>query len=286
MTLQSQLGPLSRLHAAGNSSEPRATPEADSALVRLKSAVLRPALGSGGVSGGPCDLAAVWQRILDGELVYVGQGSGPRGRYALCRKAARAKLLGPFLSGIETALLVRVLWGEQQKRVAGNLGMACSTASKWHGSAVEKLQLKAGPVALPLVLAAQAWASGASRLSAVRMLAIDGKDGEYALITVPRPSARNEERISPAEREIAELLVEGWSRDEIAERRTTSTQTVSCQFQSIFRKLRAGGRCELIKYAVAAGWFPDPGIEGPLQEVAIDFGSGARLGGRPGCIKS
>ncbi|UQA62031.1 helix-turn-helix domain-containing protein [Polyangium aurulentum] len=53
------------------------------------------------------------------------------------------------------------------------------------------------------------------------------------------------EGLSPAEREVVELLLSGASNAEIARQRGTSARTVANQAASIFRKLGVGSRMEL-----------------------------------------
>jgi DNA-binding CsgD family transcriptional regulator len=254
MALQIERGPVARRCETHTSSGSRATPLALRSIPPQNALPLF-ALGSEGLAGSPCDLAWVWQCLLDAQLVFVGQGTGPWGRYALCRKAARPPTSGSLLNPTETTMLHRVLGGEAQKSVASDLGIACSTASKFHGKAIDKLHLTRRPIALPVVMAAQAWVAREPGPPVSRLVTLESGGIEYVLVTVPRPSAAREERITPAEREIAELLVDGQTKSEIAALRATSTHTIACQLRAIFRKLRAGGRCELIKRAVEGGWF-------------------------------
>ena len=140
------------------------------------------------------DLGDFWQGILDGRVVYYCEGAGPRGRYVVCRVLDGARL-GGALSRLETAVLVRVLGGEQQKSIALELGIACSTASKWYTQAREKLQLGPRPVPLPLVIAAQSWALGAMPPVAARKATIFHEGGQFVVLTIP--SAEPRERNAP-----------------------------------------------------------------------------------------
>jgi DNA-binding NarL/FixJ family response regulator len=200
-------------------------------------------------------LADLWQDILDTRLVLASEGTGPGGRYVRCRVAQGVPSRGSPLSRVETAVLIRVLDGEQQKAVAVDLGMACSTTSKWHTEALKKLRLNAGPIPLPLVVAAQTWASGKPPPVDARRETIFDEGSEFVVLTVRMPDASADPRLTRAEAEVAQALIEGQSRWEIAARRSTSTQTVACQLRGIFSKLRVGGRCALIKHGLAAGWF-------------------------------
>jgi DNA-binding NarL/FixJ family response regulator len=200
-------------------------------------------------------LGELWQEFIDSRLLLYGEGTGPHGRYVLCRVADGVPSLGGPLSRVETAVLVRVLCGEQQKAVAADLAVACSTTSKWYTQALKKLRLNAGPTPLPLIIAAQSWASGKTPPADARRATIFHDGSEFVVLTVSTPNLAAEQRLTRAEREVAEGLIEGHSRWEIAARRSTSTQTVACQLRGIFSKLQVGGRCSLIKLGLAAGWF-------------------------------
>jgi DNA-binding CsgD family transcriptional regulator len=61
--------------------------------------------------------------------------------------------------------------------------------------------------------------------------------------------------LTPAEREIAQWIIEGCSRFYIAHRRRTSVHTVARQFNAINDALRTTGRYALIRSAVELGCF-------------------------------
>lgn len=54
------------------------------------------------------------------------------------------------------------------------------------------------------------------------------------------------DRLSRAEREVVDLVLEGCSNAEVAERRRTSAHTVANQLKAVFRKLGCSGRSELV----------------------------------------
>jgi DNA-binding NarL/FixJ family response regulator len=201
------------------------------------------------------DLAALWQAVMDRRLAVCGEGGSAGRRYVVARVRSDPSLPSSSLSRIETAVLVRVLGGEQQKLVASELGIACSTASKWYTMALGKLQLTRGPMALPLVIAAQAWASGQEPEVDARSGHFLHEGSEYLVVSVPRPAAASHGALTPAECEVARFLIEGESRWEIGIRRETSAQTVACQIRGIFQKWRLTGRYALIRHTVMLGWF-------------------------------
>jgi DNA-binding NarL/FixJ family response regulator len=153
------------------------------------------------------------------------------------------------LSPDDGAVLVRVLCGEPQKVIASELGIATSTASGRCLRALDQLDLGSGTVPLALVLAAQS-SAGVARVPSART-AIFERGGQLALIvSVPRPVTVHMTTLTPAEQEVAQCLIEGDCRKEIARRRATSVHTVARQFSSVFTTLRIGGRYALIRCAV------------------------------------
>jgi DNA-binding CsgD family transcriptional regulator len=67
----------------------------------------------------------------------------------------------------------------------------------------------------------------------------------FVLLSVPLRTERGVEPLTPAEREIAAMVVEGMSNAEIARARGKSVRTIANQVASAFRKLRVGSRVEL-----------------------------------------
>jgi DNA-binding NarL/FixJ family response regulator len=201
------------------------------------------------------DLAAVWQAVMDRRLIVCAEGASTGSRYLVARASADPSRPCSPLSRIETAVLVRVLWGEQQKLVAAELGIACSTASKWYTQALEKLQLDGRSVPVPLVIAAQAWASGQNPPVEARGASFEHDGAQFFVLSIPKPAVSTQGTLTPAECEVARFLVQGESRWEIAARRETSAQTVACQIRGIFSKWRLTGRYALVRRAAELGWF-------------------------------
>ena len=201
------------------------------------------------------DLANFWHDVIEGRLTIYGEGRSSDRRHVLARTNVDARELRGALNRIETSVLVRVLCGEQQKLVAAELGIACSTASKWYTHALAKLRLGGGPLPLPLVIAAQSWASGNAPSVGARSAYFAYAGESFVLLSVPNARIVCETRLTQAEQEVAMLLIEGGSRWEIAMHRSTSAQTVACQLRGIFSKLRLTGRHSLITEAIERGWF-------------------------------
>ncbi|HEV3190520.1 MAG TPA: LuxR C-terminal-related transcriptional regulator [Polyangiaceae bacterium] len=190
-------------------------------------------------------LASVWEDLARGSLRAWCE-STTRDRIYLVAHLNRAQR---SLSPDDSAVLARVLCGKPQKVVAAELGIAISTASGRCQRALDQLDLAHRTMPLPLVLAAQSWA-GVAHVPSARSALVE-QHGQLALIvSVPRPVTANMTALTRAEQEVAQRLIEGNSKKEIALQRATSTHTVVRQLSSIFAALGVGGRCGLIRYAV------------------------------------
>ncbi len=155
----------------------------------------------------------------------------------------------------DAAIVASVLRGEPRKAIAAEYGIALSTATARFLRALAKLELADRNVSLPLVLAAQCWA-GAARIPGARSAVFDYEGRPCLALGVPRPVTSHLTSLTPVEQEIAQWLIEGLTRYEIADRRETSVYTVAGQCHAVFAALRVTGRYELIRRAVDLGCFP------------------------------
>ncbi len=253
MTLQTHISAFDR-RVSGRDAAFRPQPtrrKNDSPSAALPDSLWEAAIGAHDRGAPLGDLSGFWQDVLDGRLHLVGNRLGGLRHLVLARMTAKLRTL----SGIETAVVVRVLCGEQQKVIAADLGIACSTASKWYTLALANLNLDRVSIPLPLVIAAQSWSSGKTPPVGARSATFEHEGCEYVVVSVPRPSVTDEKCLTHAEQAVAQLLVEGGSRWEIAVLRSTSAQTVACQLRGIFVKFRLTGRHALIRHVAGLGWF-------------------------------
>jgi DNA-binding CsgD family transcriptional regulator len=70
---------------------------------------------------------------------------------------------------------------------------------------------------------------------------------QYALLSFELPRSKLPARLTPAERGVALLVLEGMANAEIARARNTSTHTVANQLRRIYEKLGVAGRTELVQ---------------------------------------
>jgi len=190
-------------------------------------------------------LAAVWDDLTRGRL-RPWCHTIARDQIHLIARLDRSR---SSLSADDAAVLVRVLCGEPQKVIASELGIATSTASGRCLRSLDELDLAHRTVPLALVLAAQSWA-GIARVPAARTALFEQRGQLALIISVPRPAIAHMATLTRAEQEVAQSLIEGDCRKEIARRRERSVHTVARQFSSVFTRLRVGGRYGLIRCAV------------------------------------
>lgn len=239
------------LEAGGESEEASGFHQYIDAETALRAAVVN----ASARQGEPADLVRVWQGFLDGRLGVHWCDVTPSHHRILARVVV-GEAPSSILSEIEGMVLSRVLAGEPQKAIAADLGIACSTTSKWFARALDKIHVSRTHVPLPFVVTAQAWASPerAERARATE-ITFTHQGASYRLALMPRPRIPSAMALTASEREIAQRLLEGDSRRGIAERRATSAQTVASQLGAVFAKLGVRGRYPLIRRALDAGWF-------------------------------
>jgi DNA-binding NarL/FixJ family response regulator len=200
------------------------------------------------------DLAETWQHFIDGRLRLCAADRTRSRQYILAHTIAGDARPLVSLNEIETSVLSRVLCGEPQKEIAIELGIACSTTSKWFTRALEKLNISRRFVPLPLVTAAQSWTLGQTPAIDRRSTLFDYDGVSFLVLSIPRPIVGLDSPLTASERAVAQHLVEGDSRRDIAARRFTSAQTVATQLGTIFSKLGLRGRFPLIRLAGDRGW--------------------------------
>lgn len=189
--------------------------------------------------------ARVWEDLARGQLRTLRWITTDDWLYLVAQVIARPS----GLSHEDAALVASVLCGEPRKAVAGTLGIPISTATGRFLRALAKLELADRNVPLPLVLAAQACA-GVARIPSARAASFDFEGFPCLGVSVPRPATGQLSALTRSEQDVAQGLIEGRTRYEIAEHRRTSSYTVARQFHSIFATLRVTGRYALIRRAV------------------------------------
>jgi DNA-binding NarL/FixJ family response regulator len=193
-----------------------------------------------------CPLPHLWNDVLRGHLSAWWESVGADRILLVARLTPWGRGLCP-----EGALILsRILCGDQQKVVASELELAASTVSGRYVRALTKLEIVSPrKVPLALVLAAQS-AAGIDPIASARSSVFGHHQSTCLVVSVPRPATTRMTALTMAEQDIAQWIIEGYSRSAIARRRTTSVHTVARQFHSIFAAMKVTGRFALIRRAV------------------------------------
>jgi len=248
--------PLAGLRDAADSYPP---PSRSRAFLELSPVLVRDtlwstALDTGAGSAAPEDLATAWDDLVWSRLRVHCESTGRERCYVIAQLSDAPADSVPCLDPSEAALLARLLCGDLQKVLACEHGMAASTVSVHLFRALVKLGLSGTSVPLPIVLTAQAWVLG-TRIADARSSSFEHQGRVYRMLSVPRPQTSRISCLTPAEQEIAELLIEGLSRSEIALSRGASVNTVARQISAVFSALKVTGRHALVRVAVDLGCF-------------------------------
>lgn len=202
----------------------------------------------------PGDVSVLWEDLVAGRATILGDRLGATRSYVVALMNGVGGALRRPLPEPEARVLLGVLCGEQQKAIAADARIACSTASKRCGQALEKLDLHDRDIPLPVVAAAHA-AARVVQLTTARRSTLEHHGRSFVVVSIPRPRIAPGSNLTASEQDILVRLVEGRSRREIAAGRATSPRTVSCQLRAVFAKLRFTGRYGVIRRAAELGWF-------------------------------
>jgi DNA-binding CsgD family transcriptional regulator len=197
-----------------------------------------------------CPLARAWARLVSGHVEVAFVGVSGDGMTLAMRAAERP----PPLSERDAAMLTRALSGDGQKNIADDFDVAVSTVSNRCAKALDRLSPLPDKMALPLVLAAQSFA-GLIGIPSTQTQVLVPDGSLYRVVEIARPRTGHLVTLTPAEREVAQRVIVGQSRAEIAAARGTSPRTVSVQMRAIAIALGASGRPSLIRRAAELGCF-------------------------------
>lgn len=193
----------------------------------------------------PASWYEIWNKLLSAELRFRNAvWNDGRCIVVFRRNQAPARQFG--LTNRERTVLVRTLQGERQKLIAAEAKIAASTVANSLKSARIKLgfedRLDAAPLATLIV------ANGTDDASIYPQRNIFSVNrGEWYVASSPRPDWSDFPEITRSERLIAHAIIEGRTNTEIAIARETSVHTVENQVASLFRKVNASGRFDLIR---------------------------------------
>ncbi len=161
-------------------------------------------------------------------------------------RRSRANVRQFALTEREQMVFLRTLLGDRQKEIAVRAEIANSTVANCLKSAMLKLGFSSRLDAAPIATLVLSHHERGESISASRRIFSVGQ-GEFVVATAPSPDWARFPKVTQSEREIAMLIVQGKANSEIAAERHTSPHTVENQVASLFKKLRASGRFDLLK---------------------------------------
>ena len=164
----------------------------------------------------------------------------------VCRAVLRREPPPRRLTLRERSVIELLMAGSSQKTISFDLGVALSTVSAHVRFALDKLGIRLWEHA---VLAAALIAVGGGRPVESGSGARPGPlEPDERLVVVKVELSREVlEKLTPAEREVALLALDGLTNAQIGAQRGASVRTVANQLASVFRKLNIYGRLELIR---------------------------------------
>lgn len=204
----------------------------------------RAAIAADAISTESANLLELWRELARGSTKVVDSFFSADRCYLLLANNVGAEPIGPRRQEI----LEAVLSGLRQKNIAIDLGLAPSTVALNSRLALQSLGVSCRPSrAHPLLmLAARATAEAPPDVArSARFVSADGET--LRVIGAPRPDGDLRKLLPSAELSVIRSLVEGFSYEEIAQLRGTSTRTIANQITAVFRRLRVSGRNELVQ---------------------------------------
>jgi DNA-binding CsgD family transcriptional regulator len=205
---------------------------------------------------GPDPLSKLWEDLMLGRLRPFHEGATQNSVRFVARIA-----IPPIrpLRADEASLVRSVLCGDARKALACDQGVAVSTVTGRFLRALSKVELHDCTVPLTFVLAAQSH-SGLVRIPSARATYVDHEGCRSLSLSIPRPVTTCLTELTPVQQQIALWLIEGATRETIAERRGKSVHTVAGQIHAVFHGLRVTGRYALIRRACELGCFRQPAM--------------------------
>jgi len=196
------------------------------------------------VDAGPVGLLLGTELMRDGIAVSVIDKMPSRGFFC--------KALGITPRTLE--ILEEVLLGAEPKVISIDRRLSASTIATRLKQACEAIGIRCKPSKVPLLLVALVHAAkGAGRLDSGRAAEFEYAGANYRVLCVPSPYMMFDRYLSPAEKAVMRMRLEGKSHAEIAARRQTSRRTVANQVATAFHRLGVSCRSDLIELLIVSG---------------------------------
>jgi len=209
----------------------------------------------------------LWCQLLSGQIVVVSAlKSGARMHFRL---APAAEFPDRVLTQRERRVLEYAAQGHTSKVMALELGLAASTVSGRLTSAAKKLGVSTRQLLLLMAVTGVGHARDALAHGAPPGLDDDAPASSRPRLSFTWPLTPRTGGLTPAERAIVCLLLEGRSTADITRARGTSPHTVGNQIALLYEKLRVNNRVDLARRVCSAsGAEADDEAVPPLPDAA------------------
>ena len=198
------------------------------------------------------EAAAIWSALLDGKARVVEER-----RMADLWQCVVERAAGVALDPLERLVIQQIVLGVSYKCIAYELGASSSTLHDRLTVALRRLGLNTRIAAVRIGAALTADDAGRPRA-----LVFPGEAGQPAqraatanltgdrrlAVVAMRPEPSRIALLSPCERQIVFLALDGLSNAAIASRRQTSTRTIANQLASVYQRVGVSGRLELARH--------------------------------------
>jgi DNA-binding CsgD family transcriptional regulator len=193
---------------------------------------------------GVYSLYDVWNNLIHGVWEIVAAPSDETNCYLISRQV---ELRRSPVKPQQCRILEGVLHGNCPKRLAIDLGVACSTISTSAKLALTKIGIECLPSRVPLPIVVVAQGSDDRERTLMGAISMFTRENRlHNIISVHRPDRHLCRYLPPAEVEVMRARLEGLSHQRIARVRHTSERTVANQLASAARRLGVSGRLDTI----------------------------------------
>lgn len=197
------------------------------------------------------DSGTVWRELIEGRTLVVDEFSVHGWSFLVVRRSTEKPVRR--LTSRTLEILEEVLLGADPKVVSIDRGLSASTIATCLKQAYEAIGVRCKPSRVPLLLVTLVHAAkGGEGLDGGRAAEFEYSNAHYRVLCVPSPDAVLDRFLSPAEKAVMRMRLEGKSHAEIAARRRTSRRTVANQVATAFHRLGVSCRSDLMELLIAS----------------------------------
>ena len=189
------------------------------------------------------DVRSLWLAILAGRTRVFATACTPQWLYL----ELEDRPIGVPLPRECVAVIEQLMLGVASKVIAIERNCSPSTVTMRGTRALVQMGIRCSPGTVPAGLLCLANAARGQACGSIQAKLRPIQDNrQQFLLSIRRPDLQLIEELSPAERSIANMLLEARSHRQMAVLRASSTRTIANQIASLYRKLDVSGRIPLV----------------------------------------